>query len=330
MNRKRWLRITLTLLLLAVLLSCFDMRTLGESIASANLVLIAIGIGVKVFGVFLKSRRWALAIEAAQGVRVRHRLFSATVIGLAGNVVMPARLGDVVRLTILSRHNQIPVGFSLSGAGVAYLCDIILVGICFLVCLCYSSVNELFGKHSQGIAIGAVLLGLIAFGLLYAVWRRGNPSNRWLDYLPTRVRHFIRTHLHGSLSGFSVFEQPGRLARLISYTILILLAEVVAMWVSTVAFGFQLPLVAIVTLVTALQMSYALPLSPGNLGTHQLVSIMILGAFALPASQAMALSITVQISFQLTLVAMAAIILQQEGMLIQSLRSPRSERSPQV
>ncbi len=96
--------------LLYLLLRRVELSTLGAALSRFDGVWMIPVFACKAGIVVVKAWRWAVAIEGGTGVRPRQRTVTATMIGLAGNMVLPARLGEVARATVLRIHNDVPVG----------------------------------------------------------------------------------------------------------------------------------------------------------------------------------------------------------------------------
>ena len=79
--------------ILVVLLLRVDLRQLGAVLWGVHIGLLAVGLVIKVAVMWLKAARWAITIRAVTGRPVRHA-FSASMIGFAGNVLLPARFGQ--------------------------------------------------------------------------------------------------------------------------------------------------------------------------------------------------------------------------------------------
>src|SRR5215813_2964765 len=92
--------------LVGLLFYQMDLRQLGVALLDVRAGLLAIGLATQLAVMWIKSIRWGIALRGATSRPVR-RTFSATMIGLAGNVLLPARLGELVRVSVIDKHNQI-------------------------------------------------------------------------------------------------------------------------------------------------------------------------------------------------------------------------------
>src|SRR5207244_1938735 len=106
--------------------------------------------------VFIKGERWSLAIASGAATRPRRRLFAASVIGTAGNMLLPARLGDVLRALVLRKHNAVPTARGLLASWSAQAFDVAAVGVLLLA-------GAAAGNGiASGRLIALLLLGLVA------------------------------------------------------------------------------------------------------------------------------------------------------------------------
>ena len=76
------------------------------------------------------------------------------------------------------------------------------------------------------------------------------------------------------------------------------------------AAGFRLSAISILPALKVSLMS----LTPGNVGTHQVITIFVLGLFAVPAADALAFSLGLQGAVHLTMLSLAGLVLYQEGL----------------
>ena len=86
------------------------------------------------------------------------------------------------------------------------------------------------------------------------------------------------------------------------------------------AFGIDASISMAGLTMVALSLSFALPITPGNVGTHQLVSVLVLGYFGIAEPQVLAFSIGLHFCIALSIIAVGGILLAMEGMGIKELQ----------
>ena len=326
MTKRQILGLSIAAILVWIMIHRVDRAALAQSLLEVHWAALMLAMSLKVLSVFVKSWRWGVAIEAGSGERIRNRLFSATLLGLAGNIVLPARLGEVARLRLLARHNDVPMGFMASGAGVAYLLDAAVLSMS-LIALCGMSTGP------QTVSRAAIA-ALVVFGiliLLVGVSDRVNKVN-WQRPLAFATRFLsenrtaqIFNQSRGLLRGFAALQQRAYLPKLLAYTVIILTLEIAAVHIGLTAFGIGNSLLAAAALVVALQMTYAMPVTPGNIGTHQVMCVLTLGAFGVGQPDALGFSLAFQGVAHTTILSLAGVVLFCESFDTTSLRPVRTK-----
>jgi len=111
----RWHRLgqhaasVLAIVVLAVLIWRANPAVLWSRLASANLWLLAAAMALNFGQIWFKALRLGMLLSPTTRIPLR-RLFGYTLIGYAGNNVLPVRGGEVVRLRLLQQREHVPVG----------------------------------------------------------------------------------------------------------------------------------------------------------------------------------------------------------------------------
>ena len=96
--------------------------------------------------------------------------------------------------------------------------------------------------------------------------------------------------------------------------------ETAAMCSALSAFGIQPDVMIAALLVVTLNLSFAVPLTPGNIGTHQLISVLILSLFGIERAAALSFSIGYQGTVHLMIVLIGGAFFCREGLSLDALR----------
>ena len=329
MNKRPIFGLALITTLALVLFCGIDTSALLAALSNVQWATLVLAMCLKVASVYLKSRRWGVAIEAGGGQRADKRLFAATIAGIGANIVLPARLGEIIRLRILARHNNVPVGYLASGAGVALLLDAVVLSM-LLVVLSAISIGPQTLTRAIAVAaaalLAAMLLALSAQLLRRAGWRFATTAI--LRRLPKKMAASILRHSRGLLHGFTALKRQKFLPGMLAYTALILAVEIAAMQAGLNALSIETSWLAAAALVAALQMSYAIPMTPGNIGTHQLVSVLTLAAFGIGQETALGFSIAYQGVAHVTMLSLAGVVILLEPSAKSMLSGLNSQQAP--
>ena len=271
-----------------------------------------IAAAVQAFGLRLKAERWIAAIGAGRGDRPRRRAFAATVIGNAGNLVFPARLGDVARALVLRRHNDVSASQALVAGWAVQVFD--LVSLAVLVMLSGSALI------STGAVAAAALAGAGLLAVLALVQRHPGPVRRLEAVVLRGPRgERLRVRLERSREGLRFLGHGRSLAVALGLTLGIWLCDVASTVAALRAFGIPSGLTAAALIVAAAGLSFALPLTPGNVGIFQALCVLVLVPLGVARERAFAFGLGAQ-AFSLALsVLWGLLLLQREGLTMRSL-----------
>lgn len=317
MTLKRLLAgLLLAVVVVGLLLRAVDLDQVLAILGRAKWPLLPLVLTMSCLTIFLKAQRWSLAIASGHGVRPRRRIFAASMIGTAANCVLPARLGDLLRALVLRKHNQVPAARALLSSWGAQLFDLLAVSLLLLAGV--AAGQGLAPTHVLALVVGATLVGGVVAA---AVARRPQTLMRWAARLPGSLGERASTLLDHSTAGLRFLGEPSVLARIVIYTIAVWTVEITAMWLALYAFNIDTGIAAASLLVAAAGLSFVLPLTPGNIGTFQLVAILVLGSFGVDREQAFAFGVGYQAFALSGTVLLGLLFFQREGLSWQTLRS---------
>jgi uncharacterized protein (TIRG00374 family) len=300
--------------LFILLLHQVDLQQLGRALLEVHPGLLALGLIAQLIVIWIKSFRWEIAIRAATGQPVR-RALSASIIGFAGNVLLPARLGELLRVGVIDKHNQIGWSVALTTVGLTQLFDLLsLVGYFLLVSIWATS---LVATHRW--EIGLLGIGIIlALGILVAVQRKAPflhavllPMHR---KLPDALKRYLTRYAELFVQGLSVLGNRHLFSELLLLTMGVWGLETASTYWMLQAFHINATLLMTAILVVVLNLSFLIPVTPGNIGVTQAISVFLLGTFGVTPAYALAYSIGAQGAIQLLIISLGMICLYREGM----------------
>jgi uncharacterized protein (TIRG00374 family) len=264
----------------------------------------------------LKASRWFVAVNlfakrlSPPNTSVSRRsVLAASLIGFAGNIFLPARLGDVARVTYLSQKHHLPLTAMVSSASIGPLMDLLAMALSVLA-LVGTAVGTLVNPLWASITVmGLISLfgGLAWFAQITPVSARSHTNFMW------QIIDQVHLRLRGLKSGWSSLRDPRSMLVMMTHTLAILIAEFVAMALALHAFGLPSGWPVPLALLVALTLSFAFNLTPGNIGPHQWISVIVLGLYDVPDSHAVAFSVAFQGSVHIMVVLSALIVLLRTG-----------------
>jgi glycosyltransferase 2 family protein len=308
----RWKRflggVLLAAAILFLILRRVDPHAVWLALAHVTWPWLVVAQGLGWLSVFIKGERWSLAIASGAAARPRRRLFAASMIGTAANMILPARLGDVLRALVLRKHNAVPTARGLLASWSAQAFDVAAVG---LLLLAGTAAGE---GLASGRLIALLLAGLVAGAATAALLaRRPEILIRAAARLPRIGAKAAATAEHAA-AGLRFLSEPAVLARMALLTVFTWTCDVTATWISLRAFHLDVGLAAAALLISAIGLSFALPLTPGNVGTYQLIALYVLGRFGVEREPAVAYGLGAQAFSLAATVALGAALFQREGL----------------
>lgn len=312
--RRVLIGLLIALVLLGLLASRMDADAVRAAFRAAYLPLLAATLLPALASIWLKGRRWALAIAAGRGEPPHHRVFAATLIGIAGNLVLPARLGDFARVLVLRRHNQVPATRSLLASWSAQLFD--LLAVAAILAGAGLLGHALAPMPALLAVLGAVLLLLV---LLWVAHRWPRLAERVEGALPAALRRRLGDTLVNARQGLTFLGSPRTVAAVLLYTVAVWCCDTAGMCLALRAFGIHVSPAVAAVLVAAIGLSFVLPLTPGNMGTYQVICVFVLGTWGVAHDQAFALGLGYQAFSLLSTVLLGWVFLQREGLGLSSL-----------
>lgn len=310
LRRGQWLRYCAGLVAALVLLSFMAVKVgrdeLALAVSRADLRFLAASIAASLLSLWLKAHRWSAAVAAGGPDRPRHRLFSAFVIGLAANQVLPVRLGDLARAMVLRDHNSIQVARSLAAGWCAQLFDALTVILILLI-----GGGTLASRSALLWLVFALLL--LLGGLGFDV-RQGGKLEQWaLHKLPWRIRSRIEDLAGSARAGLAFVGHGKTLLKVLLLTLAVWFVEIGTLTLAFRAFGLSLDPAVAALLSAAGALTFILPLTPGNLGVYQVVCILVLTPFGVSRGSALVFSAGYQAASLLVVALLAAGFLHREG-----------------
>ena len=306
--------VLLASVVLAVLVARVDINRVTLLLRDARWSALALALATNFFVIWLKSQRWATAITGGESERPRRRLFAAGVIGTAGNAVLPARLGDFLRALVLRKHNGIASGRALLAGWAVQSLDLAVVALLLLVGIAFG--KGLATGWLLWLVLGGVVAGVVATGV---GTRDPDRLVALARYLPARFQAAVGGQLNQALAGLRFIRHPTTLLLILCQTTLIWGCEVAAVWIALAAFGVEVNFAAAGLLVAATGLSFVLPLTPGNVGTYQLIAVSVLGSFGIAYDPAFAFALCYQASSLMAVLLAGTWFFQREGLSLRRL-----------
>ncbi|HJO05028.1 MAG TPA: lysylphosphatidylglycerol synthase transmembrane domain-containing protein [Acidobacteriota bacterium] len=317
---------------------------LGEvwkSLRNADPTWILVALATILLSTLLRAWRWRQLLSPLGAVALRP-LVDCTLMAWTVSVVLPGRLGEIVRPVLLARRTPIRASAAMGSVVLERAFDVVAIvlylGIYLLV---FPPPPALQGDAAAVFdAIRLVALLGAAGILVAAVTVAAASRNRRLkargkalakSWLPTRVASIAASFV----DGMSGLRSPGLVACIIGSSML-LWGVIDLMYVVLFrAFGIDLPAYASIPLVTLLVAGVVVP-TPAAVGAfHKAAQIGLVTLFGIDNDVAVAFAIVSHTIGFLPLGVLGAVLLAREGLTFAALRrmgetpgeGPRDDRT---
>lgn len=298
-NRKYWIGIGVSIILLAYFLFTVEIGRMLDALAGANYWYIFPAVGMYFVSVYFRSMRWSVMLSHLKPVSTR-RLFPVVVVGYMANNILPMRLGELVRSYYLSEREGVSTASALVTVFVERIFD--ALALLFFIAIItpfvpITGLAEDFGER-WGLPPSLLMLGLTlpfigAFCVLVLLSAYPDQTRsltlRLFGRLPERLTSILDRLLTRALDGIAPLRNPRTLAALFGLSIPIWLTEVAVFWLMGYSFGIEAdhsgPVLMGVnmTLVTAItNIGGSIPAAPGGLGLFEIIAreVLVLGPLA--------------------------------------------------
>lgn len=175
----------------------------------------------------------------------------------------------------------------------------------------------LLATHRWEVGLLAIVI-ILAFGSLVALQRKAPLFHAVLlpvhQKLPDALKRYLTRYTELFVQGLSVLGDGHLLGWLLLSTISVWGLETASTYWMLQAFHITPTLLMTALLVVVVNLSFVVPITPGNIGITQAVSVFLLGTFGVIPVSALAYGIGAQGASQLLIVGLGMICLYREGM----------------
>ncbi len=234
-----------------------------------------VAIGVCVVAWILRGYRYRYILR---GLDIDESLGFATAcifISQTANLIVPARLGDFVRMLILKHEDNATYSQGFSSIVVERVFDILMVAVLGAVALPFVALTVL---DIPDWFITAIIIPFAAGGvfLIVLLWSgRMKSENRIIVAVQRMLDEVKRASLH-----------PRAFVILSGSSLLIWLVDVLVCYAVVLMFQETVPFAVVVLAIVIGNLVKAVPITPGGVGTYELALALTLGLAGTPAATA--------------------------------------------
>jgi len=329
-NWKFWSGIGISGLFLYFSLRRLDLGELRSALAEAHYIYLVPAVLFTVLTFWIRAYRWRYLLRSVKRIGTPV-LFSATMIGFAGNYLLPARLGELLRADAIARSTGVTRSTAIASIVIERLFD----GLTLLLFM--GGILPFFPfptwvQRAGVLALGAYL-GVLA--ILIALHLHAQPTMRAiariLSPLPERISGWITGMLDSFAAGLKVLSEARVIGVVVAFSLVLWTIVAAVGYVLLLAFDLVLPLHAPFVILVVLSFGVMLPSSPGFVGTFQYFCIVGLSLFGVSKDLALGYSIVLHVSQYIPVMSIGLVCLWRAHLSLSALRADgRQDRSSGV
>jgi uncharacterized protein (TIRG00374 family) len=276
------------------------LQQIGQAFVRANYLSLPVMWLVLAAFYWLKAWRWRLLLKPVGDFHAVRDLVPPTMIGFAFNNLLPAHLGDFVRVFLFAQRRELNKTAVLSSVVLERVFDI--VAILFYLGLGLVLVPGLDPSVKQSAFVFAAAAGFCVLGgLIYVIWTRPFVALvEWvlerLPFVPGGLRRKLTGMLEAGADGLASLKNPRLIAGIMLTSWAQWALNGVLVHLSLWSFGIHVsPLVSCIVL-GVVAFGVTVPSSPGYFGVIQLCFMSVLKLFGANEADVFAASVYYHLS----------------------------------
>jgi hypothetical protein len=290
------LSVALSLVFLGFAVQNVNWNEALRAMASAHYIYVAPMLAVTVWTLYIRAQRWRLFLRPV-GVPPMRLLIAAVNIGFMANMVLPLRIGEVIRPVLVSRRQRVPLSEILATIVLERIFDMFTVVFLFGLSALLVPVSAQVQQWGVRLTVLALLIG---GGVALVRWQEQRMlalARTVLRVLPVGPRDAIDHFLEGFITALEVLDRPSTFLLAFAWSLYLWMVIALVWALGFWAFDLRVPvIVGSMTVTVMVAIAVAAPSAPGYVGALQLGCVLALAIFGVSESQAIAYSIVLHIA----------------------------------
>ena len=260
-----------------------------EALTQAHYLWILPAVALYLFALMMRTARWQVLLSSERRIPFRE-LLPTMAIGRGANNIYPFRAGEIIRVLLLRQRNCVSGGCGLASILVERVFDGLTMILFLLLAALIGGIPdaqeiELFGQVASVDLRYILWFGIAIFGaalaVIYAIELWPEPIHKVVEWFvfqltPRRFHKRLLDITARFIGGFSSVRSAGTLTLVLLFSIAVWSAETFSYRLLMNSFGFGLDLHHMLLMSGAANLGTALPSGPGNVGTFDAPSILVL------------------------------------------------------
>jgi glycosyltransferase 2 family protein len=319
LKSKRFWGLVLTVGLLVYCFYDFDFHSVLAAFAAINFWYLIPLVFIEAFIAFVRSTRLKYIIDPCKRIPI-FELFPIYCIGMMTNLLMPYLTGQVARIYLLSKREQLKKTFLFTTTVLEVMFDgLALICIAIVISFFFVMPDEFKAWHFLVLAI----FFLASAALLVWVSRLKTGENgsvsKIISRLPQSARKKAEDIRASFLSGLEMLRSSKHFTLVSLLSVLSWVSQAALVYILILAFRFDISLWGAVVITTVVTIFMIIVASPGNLGTFQAATVFAMKPFGIEKSPALAFSFMLHIAVYLPPIILGAFFTFKEGLSLKQL-----------
>lgn len=322
--------VALALVLLYFALRGVEWSRVGQTIAGAQWQYLVIGTVTSIFSMWLRAFRWRILLNSEEGPLGKlsiSNVFWSVSAGYLGNLVLPARAGELVRTYLVSTKSGLTKTYVLTTAlGERVVDAIALILFSSIAMMTVAAKPEWMERMARSLAAVAALAALSVAILPYV----HGIIETILHKLP--MPHGLRDRIIGLIEqvmlGLRSFHDVRRFGAFTGLTLIIWCGDTIGAMLTAIALNLHVTFPVALLFISALGLGSALPSTPGYVGIFQFVAVTVLGPFGIGKDQAIAYVLLMQAISSVVFLVFGSIGLVKLGGSLSDMRNLARQQQP--
>lgn len=323
-NAKRRLLIfvgvAISVLFLWLALKETNFREIGTALGRSALWLMAPLLVAYGAYYWLKAIRWRMLLKPMADVRTGE-IVSPMMIGFMGNNILPAHLGEFIRMYLGAKQLGLRKTQVLATIVLERMFDVLSV-VLFLGLVLIVGKNVPAQLETVGYVTAAIGLGSMVLIACYVKWtdRFLRETRRALFFVPGKIREAVLHQLEVGVEGLAAIKRPGLLFGIVTTSLGQWACMGVSNYIAIRAIGIDTRMSAAFVVLAATTFAVTLPTAPGFLGTVQVAFKIALVPYGVAAGDAVAASVFFHVPTYLAVTFVGLWFLKRTGYRLRQLR----------
>lgn len=315
-----WFGVLISILLLWWALRGLKLEDMLAVLPNVNFWWLLPGIAVYFLAVWARAWRWHYLLRPLKNISTK-TMFPIVAIGYAGNNILPARAGELLRAVVLKRRQGVPVSASLATIIVERVFDgVVMLAFVFvnLTKLAKLTGDSGFVGSIQTVAVWGTVafigaLGIFLLAAMFPVRTEAILERLINRFVPGSLREKLLGLSQRFLGGLESLRSPRHVLMVFLTSVVIWLLETGKYWFVMQAFPFEVSFFTLMLMNGIVNLATTIPSAPGYVGTFDAPGIAVLQAYGVEKAVAAGYTLVLHVALWLPITVLGLYFMAREG-----------------